>query len=72
LAGPNGSFAVVISAWLAFCTVLAVAAGTDLTMFWALLTALIGIPQDPSAPHITTNTPIIFRFFIRVILKILA
>ncbi len=41
-------------------------------MFWALLTALIGIPQDPSAPHITTNTPIIFRFFIRVILKILA
>ncbi len=55
-----------------FCTVLKVAGGTDLIMFWADLTALIGIPQAPSDPHITTNVPNIFRFFICASFKIQA
>lgn len=55
-----------------FCTVLTVAAGTFLIKPWVDLTALIGIPQDPSTPHITTNAPNIFRFFIRVSFKIRA
>lgn len=68
--GPNGSEAVETSAWLVFWTVLTVAGGTDLIMVCTDLTALIGIPQEPSDPHITTITPNVFRFFIRVSFKI--
>jgi hypothetical protein len=50
--------------------VLTVAGGTDLIMVWVDLTALIGIPQEPSDPHITIKTPNVFRFFIRVSFKI--
>ena len=71
-AGPNGFLAVVTAALLAFCAVLTVAAGTFLIKPWADLTALIGIPQDPSTPHITTNVLNIFRFFIRASFKIRA
>jgi hypothetical protein len=47
-----------------------VAGGTDLIMVCTDLTALIGIPQEPSDPHINTITPNVFRFFIRVSFKI--
>jgi hypothetical protein len=39
-------------------------------MVWADLTALIGIPQEPSDPHITIKTLNDFRFFIGVSFKI--
>jgi hypothetical protein len=61
---PKGFEAVETSALLVFCTVLTVAGGTFLIRLCVDLTALIGIPQEPSAPHITTNAPNIFRFFI--------
>lgn len=48
------------------------AGGTDLIMFWADLTALIGIPQEPRVPHITISVLNIFRFFIGASFKIRA
>jgi hypothetical protein len=39
-------------------------------MVWVDLTALIGIPQEPSDPHITIKRANIFRFFIGFSFKI--